>query len=1146
MKLTKRILILVLILSCLEGLHSQVYISEIMADNETILADGAGEYRDWIELRNASNTAINLQDWYLTDDSGDLTKWAFPVATIGANDYLIVWASGKYPTSLNNGLHTDFSLESNGEYLALVMPDGITIANDFNYPTLAEDLSYGIFSGSDNDYTKDGNFVPLAAPTPASGNTNTLEAPVVFSIDGRFFNGSITVALSTTVSGATIHYTTNGSTPTASSATYNSPITINSTTQLKAIIVYAGGGTSPVKIERYVKIANNIASADSDLPIILIESYGDTIIRDAQTTAFASIIEPDASGRAQTTDAPTYSGPIGIRVRGSSSSNFPKQQFKVETWDENNEEINVEILGMPAESDWVLYAPGRLDRVLISNPFMYELSRKMGYYAPRIQFVEVYLNQGSGNINNNDYLGLYIWTESIKRDKDRIDVKKLESTDNNAPEITGGYMFKIDRDPTWDTANGQYIVEDEPGADATTAQQTYLRNYIQDYENTLYSANWLNPNTGYKNYINLDSWVFEHTMRILAKDPDGLRLSSYYYKDREEPINAGPIWDFDRTLNSADRRDDLANEWFYNVENNRVDFFEFSWWSRMTEDPDWRVEWHDNWFEQRREGCFQTSAINNLIDSLATVIQEAAVREDARWADGDRYGYRYGTFAGEIQALKDWLNTRMNWIDSQLIPNPAFSPTEGVVSPGTSITLTNTYGAGTIYYTTNGTDPRLPGGGFSPSAVQYTGPILINSAIAISARIYVNGNWGDELQSPWGAICTQPYQLPQDYSNIVINEIMYHPNSTCGAFIPELDYVEITNGGNTSVDLSFAKFTDGIKFTFPFGTSLAPNQFYVIAEDKAIFDAHYGTIADAQYTGTLSNKGDSLVLKDVQNNIIDLLDFNDKSPWDEAPDGEGPSLELLDPSLDNDDPISWFRSDNSCGTPGAANSRLCDVAATPIVINEINYNPTTSPNTGDWVELYNPNASAVDISDWEFYDGENQFIIPSGTTLQADEYLILAEDTTLFSASFFHLNANQYIGDLGFNLSNGGERISLFNQNKCLSDYVDYNDRSPWDTIPDGNGPTLSLITPNSDNTLPQSWESSSNINSAFGTPGRENTPCFENNIILPNLICAGFPTPVKVDSAYNDMTFTWFVSGATPSGFTTSSDTIIWNTPGT
>jgi len=138
MKLTKKILTLTILLSCLGGLYGQVYISEIMADNETVLADGAGDYEDWIELRNTSNTSINLGGWYLTDDTNDLTKWTFPTVTIGANSRIVVWASGKYPTSLNNGLHTDFSLESKGEYLALVMPDGNTIANDFTYPALPQ------------------------------------------------------------------------------------------------------------------------------------------------------------------------------------------------------------------------------------------------------------------------------------------------------------------------------------------------------------------------------------------------------------------------------------------------------------------------------------------------------------------------------------------------------------------------------------------------------------------------------------------------------------------------------------------------------------------------------------------------------------------------------------------------------------------------------------------------------------------------------------------------------------------------------------------------------------------------------------------------------------------------------------------------
>jgi len=498
MKLAKKILTLAILLSCLGGLYGQVYISEIMADNETTLADGAGDYEDWIELRNTSNTTVNLGGWYLTDDANDLTKWTFPAVTIGANSYLIVWASGKYPTSLNNGLHTDFALESKGEYLALVMPDGNTIANNFTYAALPEDVSYGIFSGSNGDYTNDGNFVPLATPTPGWANTNALEAPVEYSVDGRFFENNFTVALSTTVPGATIHYTTNGSTPSTSSPIYSAPISINATTQLNAIVAYPGGGTSPTKTERYVKMSGGVANFSSDLPIILIETYSNSLDTSSQTKTFASIIEPDATGRASGSDTPTYTGPMGVKIRGSSSAGFAKKQFKVETWNEDNEEINVEILGMPAESDWVLYAPGTADPAMINNALMYELARKMGFYAPRVRFVEVYINEGS-NMTSSDYRGLYIWTESIKRDNDRIDIKKLEPTDNSLPELSGGYMISIDRPGEWRTNRNfpppaNYLVglnHVEPKINQLTSnQRNYIRNYVQDFENALYAGYW--------------------------------------------------------------------------------------------------------------------------------------------------------------------------------------------------------------------------------------------------------------------------------------------------------------------------------------------------------------------------------------------------------------------------------------------------------------------------------------------------------------------------------------------------------------------------------------------------------------------------------------------------------------------------------
>ncbi len=120
-------------------------ITEFMASNESILEDGHGESSDWIELYNRGDEAVNLSGWYLTDNSQDLTQWAFPDLTLNANEYAIVFASDRGVPDPQGNLHTNFRLSTGGDYLALVQPDGQTIASEFEdpYPTQLTDISYG-------------------------------------------------------------------------------------------------------------------------------------------------------------------------------------------------------------------------------------------------------------------------------------------------------------------------------------------------------------------------------------------------------------------------------------------------------------------------------------------------------------------------------------------------------------------------------------------------------------------------------------------------------------------------------------------------------------------------------------------------------------------------------------------------------------------------------------------------------------------------------------------------------------------------------------------------------------------------------------------------------------------------------------------
>ncbi len=426
----------------------------------------------------------------------------------------------------------------------------------------------------------------------------------------------------------------------------------------------------------------------------------------------------------------------------------------------------------------------------------------------------------------------------------------------------------------------------------------------------------------------------------------------------------------------------------------------------------------------------------------------------------------------------------------------------------------------------------------------YTIPVTAKLEVGKSYKVRVRYKDNNSHWSHWSEavsfVPTAAVNAPTP--KIVINEISYNPSKDCGN-----EYLELINAENYNVDISSYTFTDGLEYTFPANTIIGAGNTIVIARDSTSFVEKYGFSPFADYSGSLDNEGERLELRGWYDVIIDSITYNQKNPWDEAADGDGYSLELLNPLSDNNDFINWFRSDIFCGTPGAANSRLCTGIAEPIVINEINYNSDNGNfDPGDWVELYNPNSTAVDISGWSFYDNAYEFVVPPGTIIAADDYLILTENSAVFGGLFPHLSSNQYIGNFSFTLGNSGERVSLFNPDKCLSDYVVYNDVAPWDTIPDGNGPTLSLIAPNQDNALPASWESSSNISSANGTPGRENTPCPVQQIVAPDTLCAGDVFTLMPDFFPDNTSYQWFLSGTSIGFALTDSVAVSWANAGT
>ncbi|MBN1853522.1 MAG: lamin tail domain-containing protein [Pirellulales bacterium] len=157
-------------------LDSGPFITEFMAINNSTTRDQDGEYSDWLEIYNPSSSPIDLSGWYLTDDEDNLEKWMFPAVTIPAGDYLVVFTSDKDRTDPMRELHTNFKLSGSGEYLALVKPDGTTIAHEYdpNFPEQFQDISYGPLQGSiETTFVEDQVLVRALIPESAGEDVPT-------------------------------------------------------------------------------------------------------------------------------------------------------------------------------------------------------------------------------------------------------------------------------------------------------------------------------------------------------------------------------------------------------------------------------------------------------------------------------------------------------------------------------------------------------------------------------------------------------------------------------------------------------------------------------------------------------------------------------------------------------------------------------------------------------------------------------------------------------------------------------------------------------------------------------------------------------------------------------------------------------------
>ncbi len=565
---------------------------------------------------------------------------------------------------------------------------------------------------------------------------------------------------------------------------------------------------------------------DSNLPIVIITTDNNPktgwpmeIPDEPKVLATMKIIfRPDGS-RNYMTDQKNpkylnYNGRIGIEKRGSSSQSLPKKPYGLTTLKEDNiTNNNVEILGMPKENDWVLNSLA-FDPSLIRNYLSYDLSRSLGNYAARGKYCEVVIN--------GDYKGLYIFMEKLKVDDDRINIVKMTNTDNEFPQLTGGYVTKADKTTGGDPVSWRmesysqttdYIYENPNPWNISTNQRNYIKNQFTTLQMRAATQNSSITN-GYPSIIDVPSFIDFMLINEIASNSDAYQISTYFHKDRGGKLRAGPVWDFDLTF---------GNDLFHwGLDRSHTDVWQFDngdntgskFWRDLYNNPQFKCYLTKRWKElSATNGPLSYFTIGDRMDQVSNLVSEAAIRENKRW----------GTIpnqSGEIAKIKEWLQSRINWLNARL----------------------NSFSS-----------------------------------------------------------CSNPI-VPQ----LVISKINYNPVPTDEFSSDDLEFIEITNNGKQTVDLTGIYFSQlGITFQFPPNSTIEAGKRLFLAGNSSAFEEFYGSIPFDQFTRNLSNKSEKIVLSDAFGNVIDSMTYMGDSPWPVEDDGSGFFLELTDINSDNSQALNW-------------------------------------------------------------------------------------------------------------------------------------------------------------------------------------------------------------------------------------------------
>ncbi|MBM98702.1 MAG: hypothetical protein CMJ77_06205 [Planctomycetaceae bacterium] len=920
---------------------------------------------DWIELQNLTSSELDISGFHLTDNDNNLTKWAFPAGTmIAGNGYLVVAATRLDITNTDldesGMLHTNFKLNPSGEYLAITSPDGV-VFDEFapEYPDQRADISYGV--GSDG---KVGYLRELSPNGPNGGLYAGMVTDTAFSIDRGYYTEPFQVEVSTAFEGAQIRYTTDGSAPTATHGeVYSGPITISDTTVLRAVAVKENYIASNVDAQTYVFAASVFQQDGAELnsarwghagpdwqmdPIII--NHEDPEIRP----------ELDDLKRIPTVslslDFDEFFGSKGIYIRGENVEKPISFEFFDPNKPDNGVQANstVQIVGGSSPNRW-----------------------KSDKLSMRVRFTE---DQGPSDLNYPVF-----GADAISQ----FDTLVVDARLNNVWHYGGG------SDPDGQRGRGQYMrdefaadLQNAVGGYATHGQHVHVYiNGIYWGMHTLHERPDDNFMASYHGGVSEDYNVIKHgANEVIAGSNESYRAMFDVVGRRGDDLT-DEKWEQIQTMLDMDGfiRYMLVNfyggngDWdhhnWYASENKDEGLWRFHSWDaekvlervrdnstsnnnpfapsglhrRLSTHPEYKLMFADRVQELfYHGGPMSPEGAAAIYNGRADQIDLVMRVESARWGDnqvdrGRRIRYTRPHWVDVRDSLNDtYFPQRTDTVLSQFErlklvtvgEAPEFSINDsvqhgGFVEAGSQLTMSAP--DGDIYYTTDGSDPRLPGDVLAETAIQYTGAVNVVQSTNVRARLR-------KADGTWSAISSARFftSVPATTDNLRISELHYHPADPSQIEIDagfdnsdDFEFIELVNLSDEPVDLvnvSFQKVivgddVEGIDFAFRESNyaEIQPGERVVVVENLEAFQVRYGADLPVagQWSGRLGNNSERVFLAAGETVLHDFVYDED---WHPTTDGDGPSLQVVKESAANLETWNakegWRPSSQVGGSPG--------------------------------------------------------------------------------------------------------------------------------------------------------------------------------------------------------------------------------------